>query len=76
VKGCRVVVLPEMLKDHSSPLSYRPVSLLNPLFEAFRKYENVAKILNFWFKELSLIREDQYVFKLSKPNCNDMYHLR
>jgi hypothetical protein len=54
-------MLPKTGKDNTSPLNYRPISLLNSLAKLF---ENILLIrLNFKLKELNLIREEQYGFK-------------
>jgi hypothetical protein len=48
-------------KDHTSPLNYRPISLLNSLGKLFEKI--ILKRLNFQLRELNVIRNDQYGFK-------------
>jgi hypothetical protein len=54
-------MLPKPSKAHSSPLNYRPISLLNSLGKPLEKI--ILKRLNSQLQELKLIRNDQYVFK-------------
>jgi hypothetical protein len=54
-------MLPQPGTNHSSPLNYRPVSLLNSLAKLFEKI--ILKRLNFQLRELKIIRDDQYGFK-------------
>jgi hypothetical protein len=54
-------MLPKPGKDHTSPLSYRPTSLLNSLGKLLEKI--ISKRLNFQLRNLKIIRNDQYGFK-------------
>jgi hypothetical protein len=54
-------MLPKPGKNHTSPLNYRPISLLNSLGKHFEKI--ILKRLNFQLRELKVIRNDQYGFK-------------
>jgi hypothetical protein len=56
----KMIMLPKPGKDHSSPLNYRPISLLNSLAKLFEKM--ILKRLNFQLREMSVIRYDQYGF--------------
>jgi hypothetical protein len=60
-KIAKIIMLPKPGKDHSSPLNYRPICLLNSLGKVFEKI--ILKRLNFQLRELNLIRNDQYGFK-------------
>jgi hypothetical protein len=60
-KVAKIIMLPNPGKDHSSPLNYRPISLLNLLAKLFEKI--ILKRLNFQLRELKIIRDDQYGFK-------------
>jgi hypothetical protein len=48
-------------KNHTFPLNYRPISLLNSLGKLFEKI--ILKRLNFQLRELKVITNDQYGFK-------------
>jgi hypothetical protein len=60
-KVAKIIMLPKPGKDHSSPLKYRPISLLNSLAKLFEKI--ILKRLNFQLLELKIIRDDQYGFR-------------
>jgi hypothetical protein len=60
-KEAKVIMLQKPGKDHTSPLNYRPISLLNSLGKIFERI--ILKRLNFQLRELQLIRNDQYGFK-------------
>jgi hypothetical protein len=60
-KETKIIMLPKPGKDHTSPLSYRPISLLNSLGKLLEKI--IMKRLNFQLRNLSIIRNDQYGFK-------------
>jgi hypothetical protein len=60
-KMAKIIMLPKPAKDHTSPLNYRPISLLNSLGKLF---ENILlKRLNFQLREHKVIRNEQYGFK-------------
>jgi hypothetical protein len=60
-KVAKIIMLPKPGKDHTSPLSYRPISLLNSLGKLFEKI--ILKRLTFQLRELKVIRNEQYGFK-------------
>jgi hypothetical protein len=60
-KEAKIIMLPEPGKDHTSPLNYRPISLLNSLGKLFEKI--ILKRLNFELRKLKALRNDQYGFK-------------
>jgi hypothetical protein len=60
-KVAKIIMLPKPGKDHTSPLNYRPISLLNSLDKLFEKI--ILKRLNFQLRELKVNRNDQYGFK-------------
>jgi hypothetical protein len=51
-------MLPQPGKDHTSPLNFRLISLLNSLGKLFEKI--IFKRLNFQLRQLKVIRNDQY----------------
>jgi hypothetical protein len=57
-KEAKIIMLPIPGKDHTSPLNYKPISLLNSLSKLFEKI--ILKRLNFQLRELNIIRNDQY----------------
>jgi hypothetical protein len=64
-------MLPKPNKDHSSPLNYRPISLLNSLAKLFEKV--LLKRLHFALKKL--IREEQYGFKKGHSTTHALLRL-
>ena len=60
-KEAKIIMLPKPGKDHTSPLNYRPISLLNSLGKLLEKI--ILKRLNFELRKLQAIRNDQYGFK-------------
>jgi hypothetical protein len=64
-KEAKIIMLPRAGKDHTSPLSYRPISILNSLGKLFEKI--ILKRLNFQLWKLKIIRDDQYGFKEATP---------
>jgi hypothetical protein len=61
-KEAKIIMLPKAGKDHTSPLSYRPTSLLNYFGKFFEKI--ILKRLNFQLRKLKIIRHDQYDYKI------------
>jgi hypothetical protein len=59
-KLAKIIMLPKPGKDPTSPLNYRPISLLNSLGKLFEKI--ILKRLNFQLRELKVIRNDQHGF--------------
>jgi hypothetical protein len=72
-KFAKIIMLPKPNKDHSSPLNYRPISLLNSLAKLFEKI--LLKRLHFILKKLNLIREDQYGFKKGHSTSHALLRL-
>ena len=72
-KLAKIIMLPKPNKDHSSPLNYRPISLLNSLAKLFEKV--LLKRLHFILKKLNLIREDQYGFKKGHSTTHALLRL-
>jgi hypothetical protein len=60
-KVAKIIMLPKPGKDHTSPLNYRPISLLNSIGKLFEKI--ILKRLNSQLRALNIIRNDQYGFK-------------
>jgi hypothetical protein len=60
-KVAKIIMLPKPGKDHTSPLNYRPISLLNSLGKLFEQI--ILKRLNYQLRELKVIRNEQYGFK-------------
>jgi hypothetical protein len=56
-----MIMLPKPGKNHTSPLNYRPISLLNSLGKLLEKI--ILKRLNFQLRKLIVARNDQYGFK-------------
>jgi hypothetical protein len=54
-------MIPKPGKDLSSPLNYRPTSLLNSLGKLFEKI--ILKRQNYQLRELNVIRDEQLGFK-------------
>jgi hypothetical protein len=55
-KQAKIIMLPKPGKDHTSSLSYRPISLLNSVGKLFEKI--VLKRLNFQLRELKVINDN------------------
>jgi hypothetical protein len=60
-KVAKIIMIPKPGKDLSSPLNYRPISLLNSLGKLFEKI--ILKRLNHQLRELKVIRDEQFGFK-------------
>jgi hypothetical protein len=60
-KYATIIMLPKPDKDHTPPLKYRPVSLLNSLRKLFEKI--ILKRLNFQLRELKVVRNDKCGFR-------------
>jgi hypothetical protein len=56
-KVAKIIMLPKPGKDHTSPLNYRPISLLNSLGKLFEKI--ILKRLTFQLRKLKVIRNEQ-----------------
>jgi hypothetical protein len=70
-KVVKIIMLPKSGKDHSSPLNYRPICLLNSLAKLFEKI--ILKRLNFQLQEMKIIRDEQYGFKRGTPQIMHCY---
>jgi hypothetical protein len=66
-------MLPKPNKDHSSPLKYKPISLLSSLEKLFEKV--LLKRLHFTLRQLNLIREDQYGFRKGHSTTHALLRL-
>jgi hypothetical protein len=51
-KVAKIIMLPKLNKDHSSPLNYRPISLFYSLAKLFEK--TITQKTAFYFKEIKL----------------------
>jgi hypothetical protein len=60
-KVAKLLMLPKPGKDLSSPLNYRPISLLNSLGKLFEKI--ILKRLNYQLREQNVIWDEQFGFK-------------
>jgi hypothetical protein len=60
-KVAKILMFPKPGKDPSSPLGYRPISLLNSLGKLFEKI--ILKRMNSQIQERNLLRDDQFGFK-------------
>jgi hypothetical protein len=72
-KLAKIIMLPKPNNDHSSPLNYRPISLLNSLAKLFEKV--LLKRSHFTLRKLNLIREDQYGFKKGHSTTHPVLRL-
>jgi hypothetical protein len=60
-KLAKLLMFPKAGKDLTSPLNYRPISLLNSLGKLFEKI--ILKRLNSQLSEQNILREEQFGFK-------------
>jgi hypothetical protein len=60
-KVAKLLMFPKPGKDLTSPLNYRPSSLLNSLGKLFEKI--ILKRLNYQLSERNVLREEQFGFK-------------
>jgi hypothetical protein len=60
-KEVKIIMLPKPGKNHTSPLNYILISLLNSVGKLCEKI--ILKRINFQLWELKIIRNDQYGFK-------------
>jgi hypothetical protein len=59
-KFTKIIMLLKADKDHYSPFNYWPVS-----FKFVKFHERYCRELNFYLKDLNLIKENQHGFKVT-----------